>query len=112
MAHYDDIRVHGLDISSGVNQGFTLGSGTRRCGDIEGVGAHPLCRDLERESSASGRLKKEIDNSFSAQGRDFFDRPTRDLSKRPGGRKDVQYILNRKLFNSKNVFVLKLIILL
>ena len=103
VAQDDNIRVHGRDIAGRINQGFALGRGAGGGGDVKGIRAHPLGRDLKREAGTGGRLEKKIDDGIAAQGGNLFYRAGGNLFEGLRRIQDVINIIGREVFHVEDV---------
>ena len=72
VAHHKNVSSHGAQVGDGVEQGLAFGGGGAGDVQVDNVGAEALGGDLKGGASAGGVFKKQVENAFAAQERDFL----------------------------------------
>ena len=73
VPHHENISGHSAEVGDGVQQGLAFGGGGAGDVEVDDVGAEALGGNLKRGAGAGGVFKKQVENAFAAQERDFFD---------------------------------------
>ena len=107
MPDDDDVRRHGLQVARRVKQRLAFRHAAGGCGEVQGVGAQSLLRQLERSARSSGRLEEEVDDGLAAQRGNFLDRSIRHLLQSIRCVQDELDILDGKLRYTQEVLVSK-----
>jgi len=108
MADDDQIRIHGLEIASRVDQGFPLGGTAGRGRDIESVGAHPLGGDFEGKSGSGAGFEEQIDDGSSPQGRNLLDGSQGNLLEGFGGLQNQADVFGREILQTDNMLMFEI----
>ncbi|MEY3782765.1 MAG: hypothetical protein RIS97_943, partial [Pseudomonadota bacterium] len=73
VAHDENVGGHGAQIGDGVQKRLAFGGGGAGDVEVDDVGAQAFGGDLKRRAGAGRVFKKQVENAFAAQERDFFD---------------------------------------
>ena len=79
VAHDNGIDAHGFHRQQGVAQAFTLDDTAGAGSDVDYVASQVFAGQFERRAGTGAGFKKQIDNGFAAQGRQFLDVPADDV---------------------------------
>jgi hypothetical protein len=105
VAQDDHARGHRLDVHGGVDQGLTFDHAGGPDGDIEGVRAQPLLRDLERRARARARFEEQVDDGSAPQRRHFLDLALANFLHRLGGVENQHDLVGRKVGDAEQVLL-------
>src|SRR5258705_5282557 len=101
MPDDNDIRSHGLQVFSSIDQSFTLYDAARRDRNIDDICTESFSSDFKRCSSSGRGFKEKVNNCLSPQGGNFLDGPGRDLAERMSSPQDEFDLLRRDSLNSE-----------
>ena len=103
VAHHENVGSHSAQIGDGVEQGFAFRGGGACNVEVDDVGAQALGGDLKGGAGAGGVFKKQVENAFAAQERDFFDLAVIDRDEVGRGVENVRQGRFGQAFNRQQV---------
>src|SRR5712692_9235428 len=97
------INLHCFDVSDGILQRFTLPDTADISSEVHDICREPALSQLKRDPGSCRTFKKQIDDGFALQRRNFLDRSFQHLTKRGGSIHDLLNILLRETIKTQQM---------